>query len=251
MPRIKRWFPVSHDINSDPEVWAMRRAIGEKSLSIWLEILSISDRNESELPGDYEELVRSIAGKCQATKRTVSSVFQHAISRLWLKYDPTLRVANYMKYHKTREPNEIPPGEQTGSLPSEPSEPTLPNRIKNKSQPSFEGTKMAQTLSDKISENFPNRTLPTPAQFKSWAGEADRINRIDKHPWPEVLTLLEWSQADPFWKSNILSMSKFRQQWTQLLAKQAQGADNGKRKGSQGLDTLKAWGERSGVLDKT
>ncbi len=32
MPRIKRWFPVSHDINADAEVWAMRKQIGEKKL---------------------------------------------------------------------------------------------------------------------------------------------------------------------------------------------------------------------------
>ena len=80
MPRIKRWFPVSHDINSDPEIWEMRRLIGEKSLSIWLELLSIGDRNGGELSGCYEELTRSIAGKCQATAKTVSAVFDFAKS---------------------------------------------------------------------------------------------------------------------------------------------------------------------------
>jgi len=49
MPRIRRWFPVSQDINSDPEVWIMRESIGEKALSIWLEFLSIADRNEGFL----------------------------------------------------------------------------------------------------------------------------------------------------------------------------------------------------------
>src|SRR5215510_9681166 len=100
MPRIKRWFPVSHDINADPEIWAMKHQIGERSLCVWLEILSIADRNESELPGDYEELIRSIAGKCQCTHRTVSSVFEFAKSRLWLVSDPTLRTRNYGKYNR-------------------------------------------------------------------------------------------------------------------------------------------------------
>jgi len=122
VPRIKRWFPVSQDINSDPEIWAMRHQIGEKSLSIWLELLSISDRNESELPGDYEELVRSVASKCQATKRTVLAVFDFAKSRLWVVSEPTLRVRNYLKYHIPRGTNSNPTGEQSGeqteSLPS-------------------------------------------------------------------------------------------------------------------------------------
>src|SRR3990167_1383061 len=133
MPRIKRWFPVSHDINSDPEVCTMRREIGEKSLSIWLEMLSISARNESELPGDYQALVRSIAGKCQATVRTVSAVFEFAKTRLWIKYEPTLRTANHWKYHVSRDAIRIPHGKHTASLPSEPSEPIL-SKIKIKSK---------------------------------------------------------------------------------------------------------------------
>ena len=136
MPRIKRWFPVSHDINSDPEVWTMRREIGEKSLSIWLEMLSISDRNESELPGDYQALVRSIAGKCQATVRTVSAVFEFAKTRLWVISQPTLRVSNYSKYHVSRDANQIPRGKQSASLPSEPSYPSEPNLIKKEKKKS-------------------------------------------------------------------------------------------------------------------
>ena len=123
MPRIKRWFPVSHDINADPEVWAMRHRIGEKSLSVWLEFLSISDRNEGQLPGDFEELIRLVSGRCQATKRTVRAVYDFALTRLWLTSDPCLKVCNYEKYHRIREPQKP----LLGSLPSEPSEPSEPS----------------------------------------------------------------------------------------------------------------------------
>lgn len=123
MPRIKRWFPVNHNINRDPEVWVMRREIGEKSLSIWLEILSIADQNEGVVPGDYEALVRSISGTCQAATRTVRAVCQYALSKVWLQSEPTLHVAKYWNYHKVREPIKTPHGNSTGPLPSEPSEP--------------------------------------------------------------------------------------------------------------------------------
>ena len=133
MPRIKRWFPVSHDFNADPELWAMRHQIGEKSLSIWFEILSIADRNEGELPGDYEELVRSVSGKCQSSVSRVSLVCDFAKTRLWLVSDPTLRVRNYLKYHRTREPNEIPRGNKRGSPPiltrPDPTEPNLREEV--------------------------------------------------------------------------------------------------------------------------
>lgn len=123
MPRIRRWFPVSHDINSDAEVWAMRHEIGEKSLSVWLEALSIADRHDGELPGPWNELLRSIAAKCQASRKTVSGVFEFAKSHVWIVSDPALRVLNYSKYHPSREEKEIPQGNGRGSpLTSETSE---------------------------------------------------------------------------------------------------------------------------------
>lgn len=119
MPRIRRWFPVNHNINRDPEVWVMRQQIGEKALSIWLEFLSIADQHEGQIPGDYQPLIRSVSGTCQATVRTVSAVYQYAISKVWLKSEPTLHVVNYWNYHRHREPIK----NFFGSLPSEPSEP--------------------------------------------------------------------------------------------------------------------------------
>jgi len=132
MPRIKRWFPVSHDLNADPEVWAMRHTIGEKSLSIWLELLSIADRNDSELPGDYEELVRAVSGRCQSTVSKVIAVCDFAKRHLWLASDPPLRVLNYAKYHRTREPNSPPPGNYQGS-PLNQTRPDLSDMIREDS----------------------------------------------------------------------------------------------------------------------
>ena len=131
---------------------------------------------------------------------------------------------------------------------------------KNKSQTSSKPLKksiqpeaimVAQILSDKITENYPQRTPPTEDQLTEWAVDAERIHRIDGHPWEEITSLLEWSQSDPFWKANILSMGKFRKQWNQLLAKRAQteGSDNGAGKEPEGWKTLRHWGKRRGILD--
>jgi hypothetical protein len=128
MPRVKRWFPVNHNINRDPEVWVMRREIGEKSFSIWMEFLSIADQNESELPGDYDQLIRSVSGTCQSTVRTVTAVYQYAVSKAWIKSDPTPHIAKYWKYHIERDAKK----NLIASLPSEPSEPSEP---KNAVQP--------------------------------------------------------------------------------------------------------------------
>ena len=192
MPRIKRWFPVSHDINADPEVWAMRREIGEKSLSIWLEILSVSDRNESELPGDYEQLVRTIAGRCQATVRTVSAVFDFAKTRMWLKSDPTLRVVNYGKYHKSRDANRIPHGNGRASLPSEPSEPSYPKSPK-KDSPRNPSEVSVSDFCESWNRCFKSK-LPEIRLPLSSSRERKLKLRLREHPaeqfWTEVFTAI-------------------------------------------------------------
>jgi hypothetical protein len=157
MPKIKRWFPVNHNINRDPEVWAMRRLIGEKSLSIWLEFLSIADQNEGEIPGQLDLLMRSVSGTCQATVRTVTAVYQYAITKVWLASEPTLHVVKYANYHRSRE--RINP--LLGSLLTRPSEPSEP-----------------------ISEYYKNNILPgivTQEQLRTGKTHAPKVVKL----WPE------------------------------------------------------------------
>jgi len=61
MPRIKRWFPVSHDINSDPEVWELTNTFGEWLLPVWLEILSVTDRADGEYNGTPTAIANNLA----------------------------------------------------------------------------------------------------------------------------------------------------------------------------------------------
>lgn len=126
MPRIKRWFPVNHNINRDPEVWAMRHELGEKSLSIWLEFLSIADQNDGEIPGELEPLLRSVSGTCQSSVVKVRAVYHFSVVKVWLKREPTLHVVKYWDYHRHKELK--PP--LLGSLPSEPSELSEPSEPK-------------------------------------------------------------------------------------------------------------------------
>lgn len=130
MPRIKRWFPVNHNINRDPELWAMRREIGEKSLSIWLEFLSIADQNEGEIPGDLESLLRSVAGTCQCSVMKVRLMYDRSVAQLWLSPNPTLHVVKYWNYHRSREPIKPP----LGSLLTDPIR-SDPKILKKESEP--------------------------------------------------------------------------------------------------------------------
>lgn len=81
----------------------------------------------------------------------------------------------------------------------------------------------ARWLADQIEERLSNCTPHTEATLQSWAADFDKCNRLDKHSWESINEVLQFSQSDPFWQSNILSGGKFRKQYTQLLAKMGGG----------------------------
>lgn len=134
MPRIKRWFPVSHEINRDPELWALEAKHGSKVLRVWLELLSIADRNDGEIPGSAEAVANGIAwqvrlktGKCLTIIRAIMDAGWAHIGTISdeQRTDDCQRilVTNYAKYHRTREQNSSPPN-QTKPEPNQ----TNPNK---------------------------------------------------------------------------------------------------------------------------
>lgn len=80
-----------------------------------------------------------------------------------------------------------------------------------------EAVGLAEKLRDLILKNNPNARIPD--DMKRWSLEADRLLRINKVPLAEAGAVLQWCQEDTFWRSNILSMEKFRMQYDQLLLK--------------------------------
>mgnify|MGYP001596468550 CR=1 FL=1 len=160
MPRIKRWFPVSHDINRDPDIRVMLRQCGERSLRVWLEILSIADRNDGLVPGASEGLVTALSGASEASPRTVRAMLDYGLTHLWLVSDPCLRVAKYAIYHKTRETNQIPRGTTTASLPSEPSEPSEPSFPKKGMEPEVSVKEFVESWNEVFADRLPCVELP-------------------------------------------------------------------------------------------
>ncbi len=80
-----------------------------------------------------------------------------------------------------------------------------------------EAHRLAGLLAGLMRENDPK--AKTPRDLTAWAIELDRLHRIDGRDWPEIETVLRWSQADSFWRSNVLSAGKLRKQFSSLLLK--------------------------------
>ena len=140
-------------------MWDLRRQFGEKVLSVWLEILSIADRNGGLVPGERDSIATEVAWQCHSSATRVRLMFPSFLALGWLKDDGGLKVAKYAEYHRARGTNQIPRGISIGSLPSEPSEPSLNKEKYIKKKKSFpEDFK----IPDRIRELAAERGWPDP-----------------------------------------------------------------------------------------
>jgi uncharacterized protein YdaU (DUF1376 family) len=80
------------------------------------------------------------------------------------------------------------------------------------------GMKLACLLRQRILANN-SRARITEKQVVAWGRQADLMIRVDNRTVEEISALIEWSQRDPFWRGNILSMRKLREQFDQLTVK--------------------------------
>ena len=91
MPRIRRWFPVTQDINADPELWELRESYGDRAVLVWLEILSIADRNLGLVGPDSDQTRNQLASKCRTNRAKVGLILGWCRVRGWLGSEDGLR----------------------------------------------------------------------------------------------------------------------------------------------------------------
>lgn len=87
---------------------------------------------------------------------------------------------------------------------------------------------LCEHLADRIEANGSKR----PAVTKAWRDEARRLLDLDGIEASKAHNLIDWCQADPFWRSVVLSMPKFREKYEQLRLKALQQYEE-QRKGQQ------------------
>lgn len=81
----------------------------------------------------------------------------------------------------------------------------------------------AKWMSGLIDNLNPNRKQPN---FESWAEDIRKMREIDKRSIEEVQRVFSWANSDSFWQSNILSPSKLRSKFDDLVIKSK--SSNGK-----------------------
>ena len=80
---------------------------------------------------------------------------------------------------------------------------------------SSEIIRMADRLKFLILQNNPN--AKTPKDLAKWQSDFDKMKRLDKRADEQIFAVMEFSQKDNFWKSNILSAGKLREKFDTLL----------------------------------
>ena len=79
-----------------------------------------------------------------------------------------------------------------------------------------------EQLCIRLRDHIAGNTAKTPNITAKWRTEARLLLDRDDIPFDEAVRVLDWCQADSFWKGNILSMPKFREKFAQLQIKSHQ-----------------------------
>jgi hypothetical protein len=243
MPRITRWFPVSHDINSDPEVWELTDKFGDRALRVWLQILSIADRNDGLIKGSLKEVAQSLmrvySKGNQRWIRDESEKLQRALrwasEKGWISLrqasdsyqkpvregsEDALIVVNFAKYHRTREPNKFPRGGKI--VPSLPNLPNLPNLFKEEDKnKSGELEKTAWPLEDtwllKLLQKTPCFESAREDYLSEYAWWEDVARAVGNLPQEfiemEFAKMSAWFRENPQRKPTAKGMRRFIRNW--------------------------------------
>jgi len=87
---------------------------------------------------------------------------------------------------------------------------------------------LVNLLIEKMLENDPKANVPnTNKRLEAWANDFRLLVEKDGRSVQEVREVLVWSQEDPFWRGNILSASKLREKFPQLMLKKKEKQKSG------------------------
>lgn len=145
MPRPKRYFHCSQDINGDPELWQFTSEFGDRSLRTWMQILVYLERSENQwrTSGDW---LATLSRTVRQSVANVSRQIRWLVANNWLTVRehsadglPNVFASpNWSKYNKTQEHKRISsnPAQGSGQDPllsfPNPSVPSVPSQEEEK-----------------------------------------------------------------------------------------------------------------------
>ncbi|HEY9473123.1 MAG TPA: hypothetical protein VIS06_04640, partial [Mycobacteriales bacterium] len=148
----------------------------------------VQEVDQSTSPGDGPELVQDVDQSSVATSPGDGHVVKPTTSNL------------------------SQPTTSSSATPPKPRKPRAPRKPKASEPTRLDVEQVCTRLADRIEGNGSKR----PAVTDGWRRSARLLLDADGRELQKVLNLIDWCQADSFWKSNVLSMPTFRKQYDRL-----------------------------------
>lgn len=218
MPRIRRFHPLSHDFNRDPEVIDCRKRFGDWIALAWQECLSIGDRNDGIVRGTIEQIADILAPISlqkyhKYAANSAQTFLKHVANLGWIRIEPThIVILNHWKYHRTQEQK---------PAPSEPDQ-TEPDLIKNKNKhptvPRLESKPWPPEdlwLKNLIEQqpHFQHAIEPL-SDFSWWEDIAAALNGIEpSFIQPEFSKMSAWLRENPGRRPTTKGARRFIRSW--------------------------------------
>lgn len=192
MPKIKRWFAVSHDINHSATMRELAREFGLAGWRVWLEILSISDRVGEYVDCTSEGALSRLTSAAETRLKVTSSVVQWLLKRNCVATVDALnhvtRVVNYWDFHRTEERKPIPP-----NLPD------LPDRTRPPPKPPKRGATavIVDLKFETFYKSYPKKRNK-PAAARAWRKEAALVADLPD----KIMAALERHKKSRDWQKD-------------------------------------------------
>ena len=97
---------------------------------------------------------------------------------------------------------------------------------------------LAMHLFAKIKENNPDHKELTDSQKQKWADSIRLMIERDNRSPKQIKNMVDWCQADSFWKTNILSTAKLRKQYDAMKVK---ANSNYRKRGTIRREPIPGW----------
>lgn len=108
MPRPKRWFHVSQDINTDPEFEEICKKFGVGGVRFFLQVMAILERTENHWSLHKNFDLNVLARSCGTKPKIILGSYQLLIDMKWISVgvdgdlNQFIYARNYMKYRGNR-----------------------------------------------------------------------------------------------------------------------------------------------------
>ncbi|MCM3599368.1 hypothetical protein M3175_01390 [Robertmurraya korlensis] len=144
---------------------------------------------------------------------------QRLSDKTWYRYLENLQSFEMLSIRKTNKFSiitilkwaEYQEGEQQVKPPGEGKKKGTKKKYDENSKP----YKLAKYLVEEIRKNLPEFKEP---DLQKWADDMRKIIELDKRDPRQAAQLIKWTQQNNFWWKNVMSPSKFRDQYDKLLA---------------------------------